>query len=108
MATIPKYLFFGDSATANEILKSEDAYAAKRLSYQIGGFDMNRWRSDQFDICYDEIKEKFIRNPALLTKLKTTALKILVEATNRLWGTGVSLQDTNVLNTDKWSYWLDE
>ena len=65
---------------------------------------MNRWRSDGFNICYDRIKEKFFQIPALLTMLKTTAPKILVEATtNRLWGTGVSLRDTNILNTDKWS-----
>ena len=30
-----KNLFFGDSVTANEILKAKDVYAAKQLSYQI-------------------------------------------------------------------------
>ena len=35
--------------------------------------------------------------------LKTTEPKILVEAsTDRLWGTGVSITDTHVLDSKKW------
>ena len=35
--------------------------------------------------------------------LKSTAPKILVEATSdRLWGTGISLRDHQALNPDKW------
>ena len=35
--------------------------------------------------------------------LKSTQPKIIVEATlDRLWGTGVQLQDPNVLDPEKW------
>ena len=57
---------------------------------------MNRWRTDGYDI--------FIQNPMLLAMLKTTAPKILAEATtNKLWGTGISLRDPNILKPEKWS-----
>ena len=38
-------------------------------------FDMNRWKTDGYDICYDGIKEKFIQNAMLLAMLKTNCPK---------------------------------
>ena len=36
--------------------------------------------------------------------LRTTFPKILAEAsTDRLWGTGIKLNDTHALDTEKWS-----
>ena len=43
--------------------------------------------------------------------LKTTYPKILVEATSdRLWGTGVPMHDSNILKLEKWFGlgWLSE
>ena len=40
----------------------------------------------------------------LLAMLKTKSPKILAEATtDRLWGTGIQLRDSCVLDTEKWS-----
>ena len=98
-----KALMFGDSATANEILKCETTFDAKRLGYKVNGFDMKGWSADGYSMCLDGIKEKFVQNPSLLGMLKATAPKLLIEASSdRLWGTGVDLWDHQCLNQDKW------
>ena len=99
-----KCLMFGDSYTANLILRSKNALEAKRLSYKITRVDHMRWKSDGFDKCIIGIKEKFNQNPLLKSMLVATKPKLLVEAsTNRLRGTGMGLRDTNVLNHTHWS-----
>ena len=93
-----KCLMFGDSYTVNLILKSESALEAKRLSYKINRVDYTRWNTDGFEVCLDGLKEKFNQNPLLKSMLATTKPKLLVEAsTDKVWGTGVRLRDTNVL-----------
>ena len=74
-----KAVAFGDSYMANKILDTETAIECKRLSYQINGVDNECWCNEGYNICYDGIKEKFLQNDNLLSMLKTTAPKILVE-----------------------------
>ena len=98
-----KALMFGDSHIANKILQSKTPLECKKLSYQINGVDNNKWHNEGYEICLDDIWEKFIQNPTLLSMLHTTKPKILVEATNnRLWGTGIPLCNNDALNTEKW------
>ena len=98
-----KALMFGDSVSANNILKADTLLECKRLSYKIHGVDKERWQNDRYEVCYDGIHEKFVQNTPLLQLLKTTAPKTLAEATtDRLGGTGVALRDTCALHTDKW------
>ena len=54
---------FGDSFMANEILKCETAFDAKRLGYKVNRFDMKRWSADGYSVCLDGIKENFVQNP---------------------------------------------
>ena len=99
-----RVLTFSDSYVANKILNAETAIECKRLSYQINGVDVDRWHNDGYDICYEGVKQKFLQNDNLLSILKTTAPKILAEATpDRLWGTGISLCDNSALDTCKWT-----
>ena len=73
------------------------------MGYQINGFDMTRWKSEGYGLCYDEIREKFVQNPTFLQMLKTTSPKILVEAsTDKLWGTETLLRDNDALKPEKW------
>ena len=98
-----KVLAFGDSFTANQILQAENALDCKRLSYKINGVDHEKWKNEGYELCFNGILEKFIQNPPLLSLLKASSPKILAEATtDRLWGTGIALRDTNALNTEKW------
>ena len=99
-----KALLFGDSYTANQILQCDTPLECKRLSYNINGVDRDKWLNEGYEICLDGIRAKFSQNPPLLSMLRTTSPKILAEATtDRLWGTGVKLRDTQALNTEKWS-----
>ena len=75
------------------------------------GVDIEKWRNEGYDLCFDGVREKFVQNPPLLALLKSTAPKILTEATlDHLWGTGITLRDTNTLNTGKWNStgWLSK
>ena len=67
--------------------------------------DKEEWKSVGYELCFDGIREKFLQTPPpLLAMLKTTSPKILAEAiTDRLWGTGIRLQDSCALDTGKWS-----
>ena len=106
-----KALAFGDSYVANKILNTDTAIECKRVSYQINGVDMERWKNEGYDICYEGIKQKFLQNNVLLAQLKSTTPKILAEAMpNKLWGTGISLHDKNALETNNWTSlgWLSK
>ena len=65
---------FGDSYTANLILKSDDPLEAKQLSHRINGVDYIKWCLDRYDVCFDGVKEKFVQNPPLMLMLKATKL----------------------------------
>ena len=98
-----KALMFGDSYMANRILLADTPMECKRLSYKINGVNREKWHSDGYEVCFAGVHEKFMQNQSLLQLLKTTSPKILVEAmTDRLWGTGIALQDSWALQTDKW------
>ena len=70
-----KALMFGDSFTANQILQTETPMECKRLSYKINGVDRKKWRNEGYEICYDSVHEKFLRNATPLTLLKLTPLR---------------------------------
>ena len=98
-----KALFFGDSFMANTILNCETPYKAKMLSHQINGADTQQWRDNGFEKCIIGVRAKCKQNPHLHNMPKTTTPKSLAEAsTDRVWGTGISLQDPNALNQDQW------
>ena len=106
-----KSLLFNDNDTANKILETDNPYEIKQLSRNINGFDKDTWRRKGYDICYKGVEAKFKQNESLLSMLKSTGSKRIVEATtDRLWGTGVSFRDVNVLIEDKWYNlgWLSE
>ena len=84
---------FRDSFTANQILYSDTPYEAKCLSKQIQGADNDRWLEDRYDIYLEGIHAKF----------QQTHPKILEEALyDKTWGTGITLQNSNTLDSSKW------
>ena len=99
-----KAMLFGDSNIANQILRSSTPRECKRLSHYIHGVDQAKWKSEGFDLCLDGIRAKFSQNRDLYAMLKTTEPKVLVEASNdKVWGTDISLRDSQAPNTNKWS-----
>ena len=98
-----KAMLFGDSNTANEILRSDTPQECKRLSHYIHGVDHSKWHTEGYDLCLDGLREKFRQNKDLCTMLKTTEPKILAEASvDKTWGTRVSIRDSQALNINKW------
>ena len=98
-----KAMYFGDSHTANAILRSNTPYEAKKLSYQINGSNQGEWKEQAFDLCFPGIREKFVQNPDLLNMLLTTTPLTLAEASlDKTWGTGVSIRDKNALSQSHW------
>ena len=83
-----------DSVTVSEILRCNMPYEARSLGYN-NWFNMQQWTNHGYNVCLEEIQTKFTQNPALLGILKSTGNKTIVEAsTDKLWGTGIGLQDT--------------
>ena len=106
-----KAMLFGDTYTANAILKAKTPFEAKKLSYQIKGTNKDEWRERGYDICFQGISEKFNQNPNLMNMLKATKGFVLAEASNdRLWGTGIPLRDKHTLSQTSWSSrgWLSD
>ena len=98
-----KSLYFGDSITANQILKSQTPIEAKRLSYNITNFNIKHWLKDGYALCEKGVKEKFTQNTALMDMLKNTGSLTIAEASkDRTWGTGIPLRDTEALLISKW------
>ena len=98
-----KSLFFGDSITANQVLKSQTPIEAKRLSYNIADFNIQHWMKDGYALCEKGIREKFMQNKPLLEMLKNTGSLIVAEASkDKTWGTGIPLCDIDALCTSKW------
>ena len=98
-----KAMLFGDSCTANKILQSDSPQECKCLSYQINGVNNEKWRAEGFELCLKGMEAKFKQNREQWSMLKMTEPKTLLEASNdRLWGTGISLNDTNVLDSRRW------
>ena len=96
-------MLFGDSHTANLILQNSMPQVCKWLSHHIHRIDHEKWRNEGFDLCLDGLCAKFIQNRDLITILKTTEPKLLVEVSiDRLWGTGIPLKDSNALNDKRW------
>ena len=106
-----KCLMFGDNYTANMILRMETPLDAKRLSHRRSGVDHTKWQLNNYAVCLDGVKEKFWQNPPLMSMLKATKPKLLVEVSlDKLWGTGVGIHDSDVLKREKWSGhgWLSQ
>ena len=98
-----KSKLLGDELTSVSILNCKTARDAKRLGYKIQGYDPKIWYEKGFDLCKPGIKAKFNLNPTLLKMLTTTSPKLLVEgSSDKIWGTGIPLKDTDALNREKW------
>ena len=70
----------------------------------IHGIDHEKWRNEGFDLCLDGLHVKFTQNKDLIAMLKTTEPKLLIEVSNnKLWGTGIPLKDSHVLNDKRWN-----
>ena len=99
-----KAKYFNDADTHNQIMGCSTSLECKRASRQIRNVDINRWELVAGDICQPDIRAKFFQNPpAMDTLISKTGSKTIVECTSdRLWGTGIPLNDPMCLDPQKW------
>ena len=99
-----KAKFFNDADTYNQIMGCSTSLECKRTSRQIRNLDINRWEFVAGNICQPGIRAKFLQNPpAMDTLISKTGSKTIVEcASDRLWGTGIPLNDPTCLDPQKW------
>ena len=99
-----KAKYFNDADTHNQIMGCSTSLECKRASHQIQNLDINRWEQVAGNICQPGIRAKFLQNPpAMDTLIRKTGSKTIVEcALDRLWGTGIPLNDPTCLDPQKW------
>ena len=92
-----------DHTTAEKIKQSKHPTEAKTLSHNITNYDRDAWRVVAKDAYTPGIRAKFEQNPLLLQFLCATKPLKLAESTfDKLWGTGLSLNDPNTLKPTRW------
>lgn len=99
-----KARLFGDEATLARILVAPSPGAAKKLGREVRGFDPARWDAERFGIVVAGNRAKFSRHPELAAYLRSTAPRILVEASpqDRIWGIGLAEDDPAAQNPRLW------
>ena len=93
----------GDKQSERSILAAKTLLDCKKLSREITNFNFKRWSENAKELSKEGIEAKFTQNPRIMQALLETGDKHLVECTkDSLWGTGVSLNDPQYLNTKYW------
>ena len=79
--------------------------------YGVQGLDIRKWHDEGYELGLEGVRAKFPQNPSLMQMLKSTEPKLVVEATtDRTWGTGIHLRDSNALDRKRWTSngWLSD
>ena len=99
-----KAQYFGDIDIHSKIMGCSTSLECKAFSKQIRNIDEAKWEEVARDGCYPGIKAKFYQNPDVMDCLmvKTGSKRIVECATDRLWATGVPLNDPTCLDETKW------
>ena len=99
-----KAKYFGDHDAYNQILGCSTSLECKTISRQIRNVNERKWEDVAGNICHPGIRAKFLQNSyAMETLLYRTRTKQIVEsASDRLWGTGLTLSDSSCLDSTKW------
>lgn len=100
-----KAILFGDLTIAMDILRSRNPAEVKKLGQQVRGFRDDVWEKERFAIVVTANAEKFSQNPDLLSQLKATGNKVLVEASpyDRIWGVGMESSHEHAENPLLWN-----
>ena len=99
-----KALLFGDTATAEAILKTNDPKKQKALGRLVKGFNEDLWNSNKFNIVVKGNLLKFSQSENLKKQLLSTENKVLVEGSpyDTVWGVGLKYDDPKILDEKNW------
>lgn len=100
-----KAVTFGDFDMAQKILTEEDVSKVKQYGRQVTNYDDVVWNGIRQIIVYHGLLAKFSQNQELGRKLKETGEAVLAECAvhDKIWGIGLSMQDTDRFNMQKWN-----
>lgn len=108
-ANVEHYLAFKKAqiSTQADVIQrasnATDPLEAKYILHLLKKDHTQEWDENINNIIIEGLRAKFTQNKSLLDKLRATQNKVLGEAsTNPKWGIGMTLEDENVLDQDKW------
>lgn len=101
-----KAVYFGDGATAQKILRTDNPKDAKRFGRAVVGFDQGKWDEVKYEIMKRCVHEKFSQNPGLRRMLLSPELddKKFAEGSpfDTIWGIGIDWRDPLSSNEKNW------
>jgi len=99
-----KCVMFGDTASAEAVLSTDDPAKQQGIGRKASGFIGSVWSGMCQIVAYKGLLEKFRQNPGLKTQLLSTGDAYLVECarTDKIWACGIRLDDPNHLVADQW------
>lgn len=99
-----KATLFGDTEILAQILASQTPDVAKELGRKVRNFDATLWEEKAFGYVTQGNFLKFSQYDNLKEFLISTKDSVIVEASpyDKIWGTGISINDADSRNPDKW------
>ena len=99
-----KALTFGDTETAELIMKTESPRDQKDLGRQVKNFNVDKWSKVNLKIVYKGNLAKFTQNEELKNELLSTGNRLLVEASpyDQIWGIGMGVEQEGNDNPINW------
>ena len=97
-----KALLFKDDDTAASILAADSPSEAKKLSYNIKGFNLDIWNAKRHDLMLQLVQAKFQQNPN--DELRNTGKKTISESgKHKYFANGLSIIHRDILNKQQWT-----
>ena len=107
-----KAMLFGDTVTAEKIMKAKHPRVQKKLGREVTPFDDNKWVSICKNVVYDANMAKFSQNAKMKEELMLTGDKEICEASpyDKRWGVGMSADNPLIKEKANWDglNWLGE
>ena len=99
-----KARLFGDTQTLDKIMDIDEPEVIKRYGHNIKNFKRSDWMCDIEAVLTKGLTAKFGQNEDLHELLKSTRTNTLAEANpnDKVYGIGLSLQDSRVFNKNEW------
>lgn len=99
-----KAVCFQDENIAEQVLATKDVAKIKELGRCVSGYNEQYWNGVRQIIVYEGLFAKFTQNELLKKQLKDTQNAILAECAvkDRIWGIGLSMNDSNRLKPELW------
>lgn len=103
---------FNDERVRLAIMNTDLPFIHKALGRKVANFDVESWNKVCRGVVYKVNYEKFTQNEFLMSELKQTTGKLIVEAspTDRIWGIGLWENDKRIHDPKQWrgTNWLGE